>query len=505
MFTSISATEVLIDKIVEIPGIYPRFEVDQGRIELFYEHMQCGQEFPPINIVKDESNKGCYVLLGGKHRLEAWRRLGKRNIRAFRMAVERRHWRLVAASLNGMSSKPLKGEELKKVIQDAWEIDGIRDIEEIAHKLNCSERYVRKILKPVRDATKEKLKEQVVQLNKEGLSQREIANKMDVSRDKVRYLLEVGENGTVPFSPTPKITENTGNSDLKASQNETVLFCDIIKSEEKSSNFEKKTPNSVIIPAEFGQSDENIFSDETADNNCSPKEPRSVIPDLEKYVHSWTPSEKQALRAMELAGAGWNVEQIAKRLDQTEQFVRNVAAAVITFFQNQSPKHPLANRSHQEIAEALSMEPAVAKFMGNIVICSPGIIPERKNIWWWLRENFPKYRSGAVERGSLIDIIRYETVYWKAVADNVLPPWEQEEEQMELLEKFPEDMEKRFLDYMNLIDELIDMSNKGALKKIAQTVLQRCNMVVTEQNKLRRKLGQWNVPSEDNNNYESTG
>ena len=570
MFPSISATEVLIDKIVEIPGIYPRFEVDEGRIELFYEHMQCGQEFPPINIVKDESNKGCYVLLGGKHRLEAWRRSGKRKIKAFRMAVERRHWRLVAASLNAMSSKPLKGEELKKVIRDAYEIDGIRDTEEIAHKLNCTVQYVRKILKPVRDMDKEKLKERVVQLRKEGLSLSDISNKTGKPRPTIQSILkaEVYENETVSFSYTPKSEENSSNSEKtlpnpctitaesgKSKENgffdETAekeklkeqvvqlrkeglsereiaaktdkpqptvhrIITDVIQNEtcfemnhpetgRIPANSEKTPPNPCTITAESEKSDENGFSDKTADNNCFPKEPRSVIPDLEKHVHSWTPADKQAIRAMELAGAGWNVEQIAKRLDRTEQFVRNVAAAVVAFFQNQSPKHPLANRSHQEIAEALSMEPVVAEFMGDIVICSPGIISERKNIWWWLRENFPKYRSGAVERGSLIDIIRHETVYWKAVADNVRPSWEQEKEQLEPLEKFPEDKEKRFLDYINLIDELIDMSNKGTLKKIAQAVLQRCNMVVIEQNKLRRKLGQWNVPAEDNNNYESAG
>ncbi|MCD4831744.1 MAG: hypothetical protein K8R02_08090 [Anaerohalosphaeraceae bacterium] len=249
MFTSTSATEVLINKIVEIPEIYPRFEVDQGRIELFYEHMQCGQEFPPVNIVKDESNKGCYVLLGGKHRLEAWRRSGKRKIKAFRMTVEKRHWRLAAASLNAMSSKPLKGEELRKVIQDAWEIDGIRDAEEIAHKLNCSERYVRKILKPVRDAEKEKLKKEVVQLRKEGLSLSDIGNRISKPKTTVQSILEAYENGTVPFSYGPK-------------------------SEENSSNLEKIPPNSCTITAESGKSDENSSIPDkppAADNSDQPK------------------------------------------------------------------------------------------------------------------------------------------------------------------------------------------------------------------------------------------
>jgi len=562
MFTSVSATEVSIDKIGEIPGIYPRFKVDNKRIELFYEQMQCGQEFPPINIVKDESNRGCYILLGGKHRLEACRRLGKRKIKAFRMAVEKRHWRLIAAALNGRSSKPLEGEELKKVIQDAYEIDGIRDTEEIAHKLNCTVQYVRKILKPVRDTEKEKLKEEVVQLREEGLSLKNIGNKTGKPKPTIQSILKAYEKETVSFSYGTKPEKIVSNSEEtppnpcvftaeSETSNENYSTPDELpasnSSDQSKSEFTEKemptgrlsetkhvskpdTPNQTDNPQKDVNSPlESAVGygyrhkpDETSNNDCFLKEPRSIIPELERLDQKklarngtsaqtnqpcLTLSEKQALRAMELAGAGWNVEQIGKRLDRTEQFVRNVAASVIALFQNQSSKHPLAGRSHEEIAERLEMDPSVVEFIDEIVTHLPGVIPERKNIWWWLRENFPKYRSGAVERGSLIDIVRYETIYWKAIADNMLPSWEEEKEQMKPLEELPQDIEKRFLNYMDLIDELIDIANKGGFKadKITQAVLQRCNMVVTIQNKLRGKLGQWNLLAEDNKNRESTG
>ena len=497
---------VAVNKVTHNQGIYPRFSTDIDRIRLFSELIECGAHFPPIKVVQHD---GFYVLLDGCHRLEAYKQLEKPKIPVELWKIDQRHWRLAAARFNNLSSKPLSRQELQKTIRDAWEIDDLRDMNEIAHELGCSERYVRKILKPVRDTEKEKLKKEVISLREEGLSNKEIAKKTDTPRTTIRRVISEnklpnreaisdedkhtggGQNGTVPKWPPFKDAENP-REDENPPLESAVGYC-----------YRNKP-------------------DEIANNDCFLKEPRSIIPELEKLDQKkvvrngtnaqtdqpcLTLSEKQTLRAMELAGAGWNVEQIGKRVDRTEQFVRNVAASVIALFQNQSSKHPLAGRSHDEIAEALSIEQPVVEFMDEIVTHLPGVIPERKNIWWWLRENFQKYRSGAVEQGSLIDIVRYETIYWKAIADNMLPSWEEEKEQMKPLEELPQDIEKRFLNYMDLIDELIDIANKGGFKadKITQAVLQRCNMVVTIQNKLRSKLGQWNVPAEDNKNRESTG
>ncbi|MEA3427653.1 MAG: ParB N-terminal domain-containing protein [Thermodesulfobacteriota bacterium] len=486
---------VAVNKVTHNQGIYPRFEIDFDRIRLFAEQIECDVHFPPVKVVQ---HNGFYVLLDGCHRLEAYKQLEKPKIPVEVWKIDQRHWRLAAARFNNISSKPLSRQELQKTIQDAWGIDGIRDLDEIAHELNCSERYVRKILKPVRDAEKEKLKEQVVLLKEEGLSVRQIVKKTDKPHSTVHRIV------------TSK-TNQKENIQEKVSQNGTVPKWDTPKSSENPQEDEKTLLESVVG---YGYRHK---PDKTTNNSSFLEEPRSILPELEKLDRKRAArpdiseplllSEKQALRAMELAGAEWNVEQIAKRIDNTEQFVRNVAAGVIALFQNQSSKHPLAGRSDEKIAENLGMEPSVVEFIDEIVTHLPGVIPERKNIWWWLRENFPKYRSGTVERGSLIDIVRHETIYWKAIANNILPSWEEEKEQMKPLEKLPQDIEERFLNYMDLIDELIDIANKGGFKaeKITQAVLQRCNMVVTIQNKLRRKLGQWNVSAEDNKNCECTG
>ena len=148
-------TDILLNNITQDQGIYPRLNTDTDRINLFRELMECGDvHFPPIKVVRDN---GFYILLDGHHRLEAHRQLQKQKIRTEIWKIAKQHWRLAAARFNNVSSKPLSGEELQKTICDAWEIDGIRDPQEIAQELNCSVRYVRRVLQSVRQAEKERL------------------------------------------------------------------------------------------------------------------------------------------------------------------------------------------------------------------------------------------------------------------------------------------------------------------------------------------------------------
>jgi hypothetical protein len=137
------AKEILVNKIIQDQGIYPRFNTDTERVDLFSELLDCGTNLGSVKVVRDD---GFYVLLDGNHRLEAFRLQGRKKISAHIMHIEKRHWRLAAARFNNVSSKPLTRKELQKTIRDAWEIDGIRDTHEIGHELGCSESYVSGVL-----------------------------------------------------------------------------------------------------------------------------------------------------------------------------------------------------------------------------------------------------------------------------------------------------------------------------------------------------------------------
>ena len=442
---------------------------------------------------------------------------------------KKRHWRLVAASLNAMSSKPLKGEELRKVIQDAWAIDGIRDTEEIAHKLNCTVQYVRKILKPVRSAEKEKLKKQVVSLKEDGLSNKEIAKKTGAPRTTVRRVI------------------SEEDKHLRGGQNETVSFWPPLKSEENPSNSEKTPPNSCTIPAESVKSNENSsISDKppASDNSdhfiskllekvventgntdsqayengtCSemnhpktegtpsnsettpsnsrdttpepemptemavsadtPSEPFSAIPDLTQFAgeEGWKPGEKTCLRAMELVRAKWNVKAIAQKLNKTEVWVRSTVVALIAAYQSKTDKHPHQDWTAEKIAQGLVITDDRVIYLAEFVRCWPGILPDREPTFYWMQENLPVYQNFThVPEGSLLNIMSLEAVYRRSVREGKQPPWEKENPPR--LNVIPQDIIDRSAGARTLFYDMADSVHQGlfddiitfhSLKKIA--------------------------------------
>jgi len=110
-------TELPIDQIVFLPEIYPRSLVDRERVTLFAELMTYGQVFPPLRVTK---NGDGYILLDGKHRLDALKAIGKTTaaIEVVR-AEDKRTWKLRYAYFNREGSEPLSKKDLKRNIQSA--------------------------------------------------------------------------------------------------------------------------------------------------------------------------------------------------------------------------------------------------------------------------------------------------------------------------------------------------------------------------------------------------
>ena len=114
------AINIPAEKIVFDKSIYPRFEVDPERIQFFVELLENDAELDPIRVVKHD---GSYVLIEGKHRLDAHKICGIYEIPGIVEKIERKLWRLYAAKYNVRTSKPLSRDELKSVIKNVYEIE----------------------------------------------------------------------------------------------------------------------------------------------------------------------------------------------------------------------------------------------------------------------------------------------------------------------------------------------------------------------------------------------
>jgi hypothetical protein len=184
--------EILISSILIKPEYYPRFQTDPERIKEFVENMECGETFPPIKVTKDETT-GLYVLLDGKHRIEAYKLRGLDKILAFIFPVKKEHWLMTAARFNSKSSKPLLPEEIKQIIIQSWE-NGIKDTDEIAREMGRTVRYIEMILKPTRDEERNKREEKIVKMRQQGMSQRQIASKIGLSLGYINKALTLNED-----------------------------------------------------------------------------------------------------------------------------------------------------------------------------------------------------------------------------------------------------------------------------------------------------------------------
>lgn len=211
---SSKANKIPIKKIVTDPRYYPRAIVDQGRIQEFVEAMEYGEYFPPIKLVRDPKT-GLYILLDGKHRLEAYIMRNEAEIMADILNIPEEHWLMASARFNGKSSKPLTANETRIIIIQTWN-SGIKDTDEIAREMGRTPRYVNMVLKPVRDEERLKRKEVISEMNEQGLSQREIASKCGVSVGCINKMLKSSDDDsgkeTLQQDSNEEISEFPGKS-----------------------------------------------------------------------------------------------------------------------------------------------------------------------------------------------------------------------------------------------------------------------------------------------------
>jgi len=231
---SSQAKKIPIKKIVTDPRYYPRAIVDQRRILEFLEAMECGEYFPPIKLVRDPKT-GLYILLDGKHRLEAYIMRNEVEIMADILTIPEEHWLMASARFNGKSSKPLTANETRIIIIQTWN-SGIKDTDEIAREMGRTSRYVEMIVKPVRDEERDQRKKDILELQEKGMKQYEIASELGLSASCICKTLKHrdDENNESLVSENSGLSESIPGSDAVnekfPKRNDFVLEISSIKS-----------------------------------------------------------------------------------------------------------------------------------------------------------------------------------------------------------------------------------------------------------------------------------
>jgi len=227
---STQPVEILIRNIKTELAYYPRSQPDQERIKEFVEAMECGEYFPPVKVAKGEG-KGVYILLDGKHRLEAKKLRGETKTPVNIFPVKKEHWLMSAARFNSKSSKPLHPDEIKKIIIASWQ-NGIKDTAEIAREMGRTVRYIEMVLKPIRDEERDKRDETILKLHQQGMSQRKIASEIGISPSAINKSLKSKEDNN-----RSKFQEHS-QSAINVLQKDNKVFS-------KRNDFVLRTPNKI--------------------------------------------------------------------------------------------------------------------------------------------------------------------------------------------------------------------------------------------------------------------
>ena len=124
---------ILIDHIDPIPAELARLRPCQDTLARYTEMIQEGVELPPVTVFQDTQ---CYWLADGRHRLEARRRLGYRDIQAEVKPGTKRDAQLHAFSANlihGLASNRADRKQVARLMleDEDWKLFPNRRIGEI--------------------------------------------------------------------------------------------------------------------------------------------------------------------------------------------------------------------------------------------------------------------------------------------------------------------------------------------------------------------------------------
>ena len=492
-----STLNVSLNKITQDQGIYPRFNTDYVRVYLFTELMELGEKFPPVKVVK---NGDFYVLLDGNHRLEARKRLCKEKIAADVFDIPERLWRLAAARFNGKSSMPLKGDELKRVIENAWEIDGIRDTYEIAHELGCTDRYVRKVLKPIRDKERQEIEKKIRKMRDKGVSQKKVAEKLGIPRRTLGCMENKagdGENGTVPFSP-PQNNSIVNDIHYMEGENEIGIFRGTSDSPvdggcAQSLNAGNNGDGSNGEPLPQKPDNENMKAENIAveaepemagnhvDEDADEPFPEGALedPDYPNCI-DWKPGQKETHRAFDMIYENWSIGRIVRKLDVSEKWVRNTALALLTIYHYGREKYTV-----DEIAEKVKMDRVRLEYIVWLNTHFTALPPDRKTLAIWLDKYAPDYQDF-----EYLELMRREKIYLKCVEEGKKPPWGYQEEMPEPFSEVPREISDKFYNAVDFVSQVAELVSLGLFQEesVEKDLLSKFNLLLIAMNKLRDNM-----------------
>jgi transposase len=199
-------------KDLTIPqGLLPRVLTGtvEEKVEEYKEMLEQGVEFDPIIVWKRPDG---YWIVDGVHRTEAHKRAGKSTIKAKIIELkDELEYRIEAIKANLKHGLPLQKEEKILLAQTLYKL-GVQTAE-LKKLFGVAERTLYYWLEPVKQQEKSELKKKALELKEQGMSLREIADRLGVPKSTV----EDWVNESVRFLQKLQFSDSVNNPQLLSS------------------------------------------------------------------------------------------------------------------------------------------------------------------------------------------------------------------------------------------------------------------------------------------------
>jgi len=195
-------TKIAVSSIILDETIYPRKGIDHRRVGIFSENIRDGFAFDPIEVERILDRAGIYRLLDGAHRWNAFKSTGVTEVDAVIKDLEGNDPLLYAAK-KAIGPRQLTEDEARDTARRAYAGNSSLSSMDIGKAIGRARRTVDLYIADLRAATKMDKDLKIFRMNRLGIPQDRIAERLGMARTSFQYHLP--KMATLP---------NSANADL---------------------------------------------------------------------------------------------------------------------------------------------------------------------------------------------------------------------------------------------------------------------------------------------------
>jgi len=181
-------TTIPISSIILDEDIYPRKSIDLKRVGMFAENIRDSFKFDPIEVEPVPGRPGMYRLLDGAHRWSAYKTTGTTEIEVVIKNLDGANPLLYAAK-KAIGPRQLTEDEARDTARRAYNKNPALTSAEIGKAIGRARQTVDSYIADLRAVTQMGLDIKIFRMNRLGIPQDRIANRLGQTRDTIRYHL----------------------------------------------------------------------------------------------------------------------------------------------------------------------------------------------------------------------------------------------------------------------------------------------------------------------------